>query len=104
MDILTLNHLKKYFPVQHGLFGRVRGYVRAVEDVSLSVQEGETLGLVGESGSVKTTLGRAIVRANQPTEGEILYRTATGANGSLARLHRSGMRPYRRAMRLVCQF
>jgi peptide/nickel transport system ATP-binding protein len=102
-DILTLNHLKKYFPIQRGLLGRVRGYVRAVDDVSLTVQEGETLGLVGESGSGKTTLGRAIVRAHRPTEGQILYRTASGATVDLAQLSRSSLRPYRRELRMIFQ-
>jgi peptide/nickel transport system ATP-binding protein len=102
-DILTLNHLKKYFPIQRGLLGRVRGYVRAVDDVSLTLREGETLGLVGESGSGKTTLGRAIVRAHQPTEGEILYRTTSGATVDLATLSRSGLRPYRRELRMIFQ-
>src|SRR6267378_3795087 len=100
-DILTLNHLKKYFPVKRGLLGRVRGYVRAVDDVSLTLQEGETLGLVGESGSGKTTLGRAIVRAHRPTEGEILYRTMSGVTVDLAKLTRSSLRPYRRELRMI---
>jgi peptide/nickel transport system ATP-binding protein len=102
-DILTLKHLKKYFPVHRGLLGRVRGYVRAVDDVSLTLQEGETLGLVGESGSGKTTLGRAIVRAHQPTDGEILYRTMSGATVDLAQLNRSSLRPYRRELRMIFQ-
>jgi peptide/nickel transport system ATP-binding protein len=102
-DILTLKHLKKYFPIQRGLLGRVRGYVRAVDDVSLSVRAGETLGLVGESGSGKTTLGRSIVRAHQPTEGEILYQTTSGATVDLARLSRSSLRPYRRELRMIFQ-
>jgi peptide/nickel transport system ATP-binding protein len=102
-DILTLKHVKKYFPIQRGLLGRVRGYVRAVDDISLAVQEGETLGLVGESGSGKTTLGRSIVRANQPTAGEILYRTTGGAVVDLARLNRSSLRPYRRELRMIFQ-
>src|SRR5258708_26747003 len=102
-DILTLNHLKKYFPVQRGLFGRVGGNVRAVDEVSLTLQEGGTLGLVGESGSGKTTLGRAIVRAHQPTDGEILYRTTSGATVDLAKLNRSSLRPYRRELRMIFQ-
>jgi peptide/nickel transport system ATP-binding protein len=102
-NILTLAHVKKYFPIQRGLLGRVRGHVRAVDDVSLTVRGGETLGLVGESGSGKTTLGRAIVRAHQPTEGEILYRTAEGSTVDLARLNRGELRPYRRELRMIFQ-
>jgi peptide/nickel transport system ATP-binding protein len=81
----------------------VRGYVRAVDDVSLSVRAGETLGLVGESGSGKTTLGRAIVRAHEPTDGEILYRSSTGTTVDLAKLSRSSLRPYRRELRMIFQ-
>jgi peptide/nickel transport system ATP-binding protein len=102
-DILTINHLKKYFPIQRGLLGRVRSYVRAVDDVSLTVRAGETLGLVGESGSGKTTLGRAIVRAHKPTAGEILYLTLGGTTVDLAALNRSSLRPYRRELRMIFQ-
>jgi peptide/nickel transport system ATP-binding protein len=102
-DILNLKHVKKYFPIQRGLLGRVRGYVRAVDDVSLTVRAGETLGLVGESGSGKTTLGRAIVRAHEPTDGEILYRSATGTTVDLAKLSRNSLRPYRRELRMIFQ-
>jgi peptide/nickel transport system ATP-binding protein len=102
-DILQLKHVKKYFPIQKGLLGRVRGYVRAVDDVSLTVRAGETLGLVGESGSGKTTLGRAIVRAHEPTSGEILYRTAAGTTVDLATLDRRHLKPYRRELRMIFQ-
>jgi peptide/nickel transport system ATP-binding protein len=102
-DILTLNHVKKYFPIRRGFLGRVHGYVRAVDDVSLTIRAGETLGLVGESGSGKTTLGRSIVRANQPTDGEILYRTTSGATVDLAKLSRNSLRLYRRELRMIFQ-
>src|SRR5690349_7700464 len=98
-DILQLKNVKKYFPIQRGLLGRVRGYVRAVDDVSLTVKAGETLGIVGESGSGKTTLGRAIVRAHDPTSGEILYRNVAGATVDLATLKRGSLKPYRRELR-----
>ena len=71
---LTVNHLKMHFPIYRGFVRRVAGHVKAVDDVSLSVCCGETLGLVGESGCGKTTVGRCIVRAYEPTGGEILYR------------------------------
>jgi peptide/nickel transport system ATP-binding protein len=102
-DILQLKNVKKYFPIHRGVLGRVRGYVRAVDDVSLTVKAGETLGLVGESGSGKTTLGRAIVRAHEPTAGEILYRTAAGQTVDLATLDRRKLKPYRRELRMIFQ-
>lgn len=72
MNLLEVKNLKVHFPVKHGLFSRVRQYVKAVDDVSLSIAPGETLGLVGESGCGKTTLGRAIVRLLEPNSGSIL--------------------------------
>jgi peptide/nickel transport system ATP-binding protein len=70
--ILDVQDLRKYFPIERGILRRVRGHVRAVDGVSLAVHEGKTLGLVGESGCGKTTLGRCIVRAIEPTEGEVV--------------------------------
>jgi peptide/nickel transport system ATP-binding protein len=81
----------------------VRGYVRAVDDVSLTVRAGETLGIVGVSGSGKTTLGRAIVRAHEPTSGEILYRTAAGKTVDLATLNRRSLKPFRRELWMIFQ-
>ena len=60
--LLQVNHLKKYFPIRKGFFRKVVGYVRAVDDVDFYIDEGETLGLVGESGCGKTTTSRAILR------------------------------------------
>jgi peptide/nickel transport system ATP-binding protein len=102
-NILTINHLKKYFPVRKGFWAREVGHVRAVDDVSLTVRAGETLGLVGESGSGKTTLGRCIVRAHAPSGGEILYRTSNNESVDLARLDKNGLRPYRREIRMMFQ-
>jgi oligopeptide transport system ATP-binding protein len=70
--LLEVKNLKVHFPVKHGLFSRVRETVKAVDDVSFSIAPGETLGLVGESGCGKTTLGRAIVRLVEATSGQIL--------------------------------
>jgi len=71
--ILRVRNLKKYFPVRGGLFSRVASWVQAVDDVSFEVYEGETLGLVGESGCGKTTAGRAVLRLIEPTSGDIRF-------------------------------
>ena len=78
--ILRVRNLKKYFPVRGGLFSRVASWVQAVDDVSFEVYEGETLGLVGESGCGKTTAGRAVLRLIEPTSGDIRFddRDVTG--------------------------
>jgi peptide/nickel transport system ATP-binding protein len=74
--ILDVKGLKKYFPIQKGLFRRVVGYVKAVDNISFFVREGETLGLVGESGCGKTTASRSIIRLYEPTAGQIHFKTA----------------------------
>src|SRR5206468_9307713 len=71
--LLEVKNLKVHFPVRHGLFSRMKQFVKAVDDVSFTLEAGETLGLVGESGCGKTTLGRAIVRLIQPATGAILF-------------------------------
>jgi len=76
--LLEINNLCQYFPVTRGVFKRKIGDVKAVDDVSLFVRKGETLGIVGESGCGKTTMGRCIVRLNKPTGGEILFRSEDG--------------------------
>ncbi len=73
--LLQVKGLKKYFPISGGLMRRVVGYVKAVDDVSFFVREGETLGLVGESGCGKTTAGRALLRIYEPTDGEVLFKS-----------------------------
>ncbi|HEV2320676.1 MAG TPA: dipeptide ABC transporter ATP-binding protein [Verrucomicrobiae bacterium] len=90
MALLEVKNLKVHFPVKHGLFSRVRETVKAVDGVSFSIAPGETLGLVGESGCGKTTLGRAIVRLIEPTSGRILLEgeDITGMGGSALRARR----------------
>lgn len=79
------------------------GGIKAVDGVSFDVREGTTLGLVGESGCGKTTLGRALLRVYEPTAGEVLYRTPEGAQVDLARLAPAELRPYRQQIRMVFQ-
>lgn len=71
--ILDAQNLKKYFPIKKGLFSKTVGYVKAVDDVSFSIKQGETLGLVGESGCGKTTIGRSILRLIEPTGGKVVF-------------------------------
>ena len=71
--ILEVNHLKKYFPIKAGIFGRVVGNVKAVDDVSFKIEKGTTMGLVGESGCGKTTVGKTVLRLNDKTDGDVIF-------------------------------
>jgi peptide/nickel transport system ATP-binding protein len=101
--LLDVRGLKKYFPIAKGLLRRVSGYVRAVDDVSFTVNEGETLGLVGESGCGKTTVSRCILRAIDPTGGQILYRTRNGKVVDLAPMPEADLAPLRQEIQMVFQ-
>ncbi len=101
-SLLEVKNLKMHFPIHAGLFRRTVGYVKAVDDVSLTVRSGETLGLVGESGCGKTTLGRSIMRIYKPTAGEILYNDGK-RNVDLATLDEAALKPYRREIRMIFQ-
>ena len=96
--ILEVRNLNTHFPIRKGLLGRVRDYVRAVDDVTLDVYPGETLGLVGESGCGKTTLGRSILRLIEPTSGQILFK-----GQDLATLNPKEMRAMRKHIQIIFQ-
>jgi peptide/nickel transport system ATP-binding protein len=96
--ILEIQNIKTYFPKNKTFFGKTIDYVKAVDDVTLDVYEGETLGLVGESGCGKTTLGRTILRLNEPTEGKIFFQ-----RNDLLRLKPEDMRQLRKDMQIIFQ-
>lgn len=96
--ILEIKGLKMYFPIEQGLLRHTAGYVKAVDDVSLSVDAGETLGLVGESGCGKTTVGKCAVRLLKPTGGQILFE-----GSDIAGLNGKALKDYRRRMQIVFQ-
>jgi len=96
--LLRVKYLKKYFPVKRGVFKRSFGFVKAVDDISFCIREGETLGLVGESGCGKSTTARLILRLLESTSGEIYFE---GQN--ILGLNRREMKPLRQKMQIVFQ-
>ena len=101
--ILDIRGLKMYFPITKGFLNRQVGTVKAVDNVSFSLREGETMGLVGESGCGKTTLGRCILRVYKPTEGNIIYCDAQGREVNLALLPEKELKLLRREIRMIFQ-
>ncbi|MDR1025712.1 MAG: ATP-binding cassette domain-containing protein [Treponema sp.] len=102
-NCLTVKNLKMYFPVGSGLFRRSKKYVKAVDDVSFSIEENKVLGLVGESGCGKTTVGRSIVRIYNPSQGSIEYTRQDGSIVDIAKLKPAEMQPYHKEIRMVFQ-
>ena len=100
--ILEIVDLKTYFPVKRGLFRRTVGYVKAVDGINLAVYRGEALGLVGESGCGKTTLGKSILQLTQATEGRITF-FDDGQPVELLSLSKAEMVPYRKKLQIVFQ-
>src|SRR5881394_2725598 len=96
--LLQIQNLKVQFPVKHGLLSRVRAHVKAVDDVSFHIEPGETLGLVGESGCGKTTLGRAIVRLIEPEAGSISFE-----GDDITRLEGAELRARRQKLQMIFQ-
>jgi peptide/nickel transport system ATP-binding protein len=101
--LLDVQGVRVHFPVKRGLLGRTTGHIRAVDGIDLAVREGETLGLVGESGCGKTTLGRSLARILAPTAGRVAYRRADGTSVDVATLSGAALRDYRREVRVVFQ-
>jgi len=96
--LLEVRGLQKHFPIRRGVFSRVSGWLRAVDGVDLAIKEGETLGLVGETGSGKTTMGRCILRLIEPTAGSVRFRGV-----ELLSLSSSEMRKMRRELQVIFQ-
>lgn len=102
--LLEVNNLKVYFPIRNGFMGRTSGHVKAVDDVSFTIQRGETLGLVGESGSGKTTLGRSILRAIDPTSGTISFAFNEDVGKiDISTIREADLRAYRQYMQMIFQ-
>ena len=98
MSLLEIRNLKKHFPVGQALFSRNKDVVKAVDGVNLSVEQGETLGLVGESGCGKSTLGRSILRLIEPTSGEVYFE-----DKNLLAMSQRELRDMRRQMQIIFQ-
>ena len=96
--VLQLKSLKTYFPIRNGFFGGISSYVKAVNDVTFDVYPGETLGLVGESGCGKTTIGRTILRLEEPTEGEMIYK-----GQDIAKMNADELRAFRKEVQIIFQ-
>ena len=96
--VLKLSGLKTYFPIRNGFFGGISSYVKAVNNVSFDVYPGETLGLVGESGCGKTTIGRTILRLEEPTEGEMIYKGL-----DIAKMNADELRDFRKEVQIIFQ-
>ncbi len=96
--MLEVRNLSKHFPIRGGILGKEVGRVQAVDDVSFTIKRGETLGLVGESGCGKTTLGRTLLRLIEPSAGSILFE-----GRDITQLNASAMRAMRRKMQIIFQ-
>jgi peptide/nickel transport system ATP-binding protein len=101
-DLLEIKNIKKYFPIEKGFLRRPVGYLKAVDKVNLHIKEGKTLGLVGESGCGKTTLGRCILRGIEPTEGSIFFKL-DGKIIDITKLNKKKLTTIRRYAQMIFQ-
>jgi oligopeptide/dipeptide ABC transporter ATP-binding protein len=101
--ILDVRDLKMWFPIHGGLLRKVVGHIRAVDGVSFALKQNEVVGLVGESGCGKTTVGRTILRLYDPTGGEIWYRRENGERVEVSSITQREMKPLRQEMRMIFQ-
>jgi peptide/nickel transport system ATP-binding protein len=101
--IVDVKGMKKYFPIQAGFLKKTVGYVKAVDNVDINIRHGETFGLVGESGCGKTTLGRCLLRAIEPTAGEILYDNGGEEMMNISKLGHKELRGIHKDMQLIFQ-
>ncbi len=97
-ELLKVEGLKQYFPIKGGFFGRTVNYVKALDGISFTVYEGETVSIVGESGCGKSTTGRAILRLEEPTEGSVEY-----MGTDLTKISKRKMRKYRKDLQIIFQ-
>lgn len=97
-ELVRVNKLKKYFPIKSGIFSQVSNYVKAIDGVDIGVLEGETVGLVGESGCGKTTFGKTVIKLIEPTEGTICFNEL-----DITHFDSGQMRPLRRNMQIIFQ-
>lgn len=97
-NLVEVKNLKKYFELRKGFINKKVNYVKAVDNISLSIKKGETFGLVGESGCGKTTVGRTIIKLYEPTSGQVIY-----DGKDLSEMDDKGMLPYRKKMQMIFQ-
>ena len=99
MDALVrVENLRKHFPISYGLFGKKKSFVRAVDDISFDIEKRETVGLVGESGCGKSTVGMATLRLIEPTDGKVFFDSE-----DILQLDREGLRAIRKEMAIIFQ-
>ena len=97
-NLVEVKNLKKYFELRKGFINKKVNYVKAVDNISLSIKKGETFGLVGESGCGKTTVGRTIIKLYEPTSGQVIY-----DGKDLSEMDDKDMLPYRKKMQMIFQ-